>query len=349
MKKRYFCSNAETADVCTELGYLLHAGIGGADALTLLAEDETKPALKSALEEMARRADDGLSLGEVFGEAGCFPGQVSRMLTVGEKTGRTEEALEALAADCGAKAELEGRLKSALLYPSILLLIMLAVIAVLLVYVLPVFQTVYAQLGGSLTGIAGGLLNFGRGLGRGMPVLIALFCAAAVFLTLFSAVPAFRGRILSAWQARRGDKGLSGRMNAAAFARGMALAMASGMETEEAVESAAGLIPSEAESRKKAEACVEALRGGAETAAALRESGLVPPGQCRILEAGIRGGAGEIAMDRIARRLTEESEQAMEDALSRVEPAMVIVTSLLVGVILLSVMLPLVHILSAIG
>lgn len=54
-------------------------------------------------------------------------------------------------------------------------------------------------------------------------------------------------------------------------------------------------------------------------------------------------------MEKIADDLSEESELALEDRVSRVEPALVLVCSILVGLILLSVMLPLMHIMSAIG
>ena len=54
-------------------------------------------------------------------------------------------------------------------------------------------------------------------------------------------------------------------------------------------------------------------------------------------------------MEKIAADLSEESEAAIEDAVGRVEPALVLVCSLLVGLILLSVMLPLMHIMAAIG
>ena len=54
-------------------------------------------------------------------------------------------------------------------------------------------------------------------------------------------------------------------------------------------------------------------------------------------------------MEEIARRLTLESQEALEAKVARVEPALVLVTSVMVGVILLSVMLPLMHIMTAIG
>ena len=81
----------------------------------------------------------------------------------------------------------------------------------------------------------------------------------------------------------------------------------------------------------------------------MRDSGLLPSAACRLLELGQRGGAGDAAMEKIAADLSEDSELALEEKVSRVEPALVLVCSILVGLILLSVMLPLMHIMSAIG
>lgn len=88
---------------------------------------------------------------------------------------------------------------------------------------------------------------------------------------------------------------------------------------------------------------------GASLSAAMGESGLLPAGACRLLEIGQRGGTADAAMDKIARDLSEDGEAALEELVSRVEPSLVLVCSILVGVILLSVMLPLMHIMSAIG
>ena len=70
---------------------------------------------------------------------------------------------------------------------------------------------------------------------------------------------------------------------------------------------------------------------------------------CRLLELGLRSGSGDSAMEQIARQLSEESEMALEETVGRVEPTLVVITSVLVGLILLSVMLPLMHIMTAIG
>ena len=64
---------------------------------------------------------------------------------------------------------------------------------------------------------------------------------------------------------------------------------------------------------------------------------------------GFRSGCGDSVMTQIAQQLAEDSDAALEARLSQIEPIMVLSTSILIGVILLSVMLPLLHIMSAIG
>ena len=125
------------------------------------------------------------------------------------------------------------------------------------------------------------------------------------------------------------------------------MGMASGLPLEEALGLSAGLV--EGGARRRCEDCRKRLDNGEALSAALKASGLLPASQSRLLELGQRGGAGDASMEKIARDLSEEGEAALDAAVSRVEPALVLLCSVLVGLILLSVMLPLMHIMSAIG
>ena len=81
----------------------------------------------------------------------------------------------------------------------------------------------------------------------------------------------------------------------------------------------------------------------------LEAAELMPPSTCRMLTLGLRSGTGDSVMEDISRRMQEDANNALESMVARVEPALVLVTSVLVGVILLSVMLPLMNIMTAIG
>ena len=346
MKK--MISHEEISSLSLELSLLLHAGVGAGDALTLLAEESDRE-YKEMLAGMARRVDEGESLSAAMRETGRFPAYVCGLLEVGEQAGRTEEALGALSRYYEDRARMDRRLRSALLYPAVMLVLMLVVIAVLLVKVLPIFDDVYASLGGRLTGLAGGLLALGRGLDAAMPVLWALLALLAAFLVAFAAVDSFRTKVMALWRGSRGDKGVSRQMNTARLAQALAMGMASGMPLEESVSLAAGLMEDIPAAKGRCLDCRTRLDQGERQGAALRESGVLPAAACRLLELGQRSGAGDSVMEKIARDLAVESEAALEEKVSRVEPALVLVCSVLVGLILLSVMLPLMHIMAAIG
>ena len=332
------------ASLCLELSLLFHAGVSTGDALSLLAEEGLH---RDILTDMAERVDSGLPLSAALRESGVFPTYVCGLVEVGERTGRTEEALAALSRYYEDRVRLTRRVRSALLYPAVMLALMLVVIGVLLVKVLPIFDDVYASLGGRLTGVAAGLLTLGQWLEKAMPVLFVLLAAAAVLAALFAGVKPFRERLAALWQNSHGDKGVSRKLNNARLAQALAMGMASGLPVDEAVALSEGLM--EGAARERCESCRKRLEEGGSLGDALKQSGLLPARQSRLLELGQRSGAGDASMEKIARDLSEEGEAALDALVSRVEPALVLVCSVLVGLILLSVMLPLMHIMSAIG
>ena len=78
-------------------------------------------------------------------------------------------------------------------------------------------------------------------------------------------------------------------------------------------------------------------------------SGLFAPLYCRMIAVGFRTGSIDPVMAEVARRSAEQVDDKMEALLNRIEPTLVIIMSVMVGLILLSVMLPLMSIMSAIG
>jgi len=340
--------NAEISDLCLGLSILYHAGVGVSDGLLLLAGEQEGEAA-AVMKELADRVDEGQTLSQAVAGCGRFPVYVGGLLRVGEEAGRTEEALVALARFYEDRARLDRRIRSALLYPSMLLLIMLAVVVVLLVEVLPVFDEVYAGLGGSLTGVAGGLLRLGEGLKQAMPLLLVLLAALVTGIVLFAASDRFRDRLLGGWRRRFGDRGITLRISMARFAQTLSMGMSSGLPIEEAVALGAELLEDVPAVQRRCKACLALLDEGTPLAAAMSKTGMLPRAECRLLELGIKSGTGDVTMETITRRLTEESEAALEDKVAQVEPALVVVTSVLVGLILLAVMLPLLNIMTAIG
>ena len=124
--------------------------------------------------------------------------------------------------------------------------------------------------------------------------------------------------------------------------------MKSGMVAEEAL-SLAAVTLSGTPAAERCIACADALAAGEALGKALRKVALLPAASCRLLELAEKGGCADTVMAEIAEKMARSGEDELEKALGRVEPAMVLICCAIVAAALLSVMLPLMNIMSAIA
>ncbi len=332
-------SHGNIAHLCRSLALLLHSGITPAQGCQLLAREGAVP--KGLTEEL----DQGIPLSDAMDKTGVFPPVVPALVRVGEETGNLEAALNALADQFDYRRRTGEQLRQALAYPCLILLLMLAVLTVLLVQVLPVFQRVYASLGGSLTGPGAWLLELGKGLKMALPALgLVILVVGAAGMYLFR-----HPEIGKSLLAPLADRGLLRRFRNARFVRALAMGMNSGLTAESSAELAGLLLEDSPKSAARYHRLQEALAAGEDLAEALEVGGFLSPAQSRLLAVGLRSGSGESIMALLAQQLEEEACRALEAAAGRIEPTLVLIASALVGGILLTVMLPLLNILSLIG
>lgn len=338
-------SDQKISQLCGALAMLLQAGVMPADGCFLLAREEADPLLT----HLGEGLDRGKTLSQAMADSGVFPPEIPAIIRVGEDTGRLEEALRSLADHYAYRDRTARQLRQALIGPCLILVLVLTVLTVLLVKVLPVFQQVYASLGGSLTGPGLWLLKLGQGIASLLPVLLT--AAAAVCLTV-GALCCHRGlgrRGEAFWRRHFGDRGFLRKFHNARFARGLAMAVSSGLEFAEGAQLAALPLARIPGAARRCEKLRQSLEAGGDPAGALEEAKLFTPAQSRLLAVGLRSGNGEGVLTAIARQQEEAAAESLEAAAAVLEPAMVLVASVLVGGILLSVMLPLMNILSAMG
>ena len=347
--KKNTLSNEELSAFCLQISLLIHAGINLADGMHLLVEDEQDENKRAMLSVMADVLDEGKQMSDAMTETGCFPSYVIHMTAAGEDTGRLEQAFRSMAEYYEGRYRLRERIKSALVYPVVLLLLMLIIIGILLIRILPIFEQVYEQLGGRMDGLAGGLLVFGKSLQAALPV-IGLVIAVLFFVGIVV-------RLHSGWRAKAEklflhvteNFSVAKKISVSRLAAALAMGLMSGLRSEDAMELAASFQQEEIKAKKKHELCKALLEEGKPLADALKESELLEPMYCRMLALGAKSGTADTVMEEIAARLEEDAETAMEKLVGKVEPTIVIVTSLLVGIILLAVMLPLMNIMATIG
>lgn len=338
----------DIARICRALALLLHAGINPADGIYLISRDAQSP-LTEQLERIAGELDRGIPLSDALAQSGMFPEYAWRMVRTGEKTGRLEDALNALGDYYEQRHQLHRQVRSAVTYPAMVLLLMLLVLGVLLVKVIPVFDRVYNSLGSQLSGLSAGLLYLGQGLDRILPVLfIVVLCIVVTALVVWFS-PKLQSTIKKYLYARFGDRGIARKFNNAHFASALAMGLGSGMDMDTCLELALDLLGYAPGVAKRCATCIQSIKAGTSVRDAMEKSELLPPKQCQMLSIGIISGTSDNVMAAIAQTMQEDAQESLSNTIAKIEPTMVLLCALFVGLILLSVMLPLLDILSTLG
>jgi type IV pilus assembly protein PilC len=334
---------------CRELHQLVRTGIPLAEGLTMLREDETDPDTRSWLEALCRSTEEGLPLASALRETGAFPAYMTDMVSLAEETGRLEDVLLSLQRHYDRQLRMAADIRGAVAVPVTLFAVMVAVVILLVTQVLPVFDRVFAQLGVRMGAVATGMMNAGAVLakaGTGIAVVLVAAAAAALVIAL---VPALREKFAAGFRRSFGGRGILGQMAAARFASSMSMAVASGLSMEESVALSAKLCGGAKEIDEKTERCRKEIEEGGSPADALADSGLFSGRDCRLLKLAEQTGSLPDTLEDLAQRQEEESLRRIDRTVGAIEPAIVVITSALAGVILLSVMLPLMGLLSTIG
>jgi len=142
---------------------------------------------------------------------------------------------------------------------------------------------------------------------------------------------------------------LARRMAESRFSSAMAMGMASGLNIEDSFRTAMKFQDTTPKVQERYNACLERLERGEPLAESFRTEKILEASYCRILDLGAKSGTSDDAMAEIARRMDDAVQMDIERKVGKIEPTIVIITSILVGIILVAVMLPLVNIMSSIG
>lgn len=338
-QKQQFLSNAELAAFFSQMAMIQHSGIPAVEGVTMMEEDAADEATKALLASIHQVIDETGSLHPALEASGVFPSYALNMIRIGELSGNLDEVMSSLSDYYEREDIIHKEIRSAVTYPLVMVGIMVAIVAILLVRVMPVFQQVYRQLGSDMTGLSGTLLNLGNFLGSyGYLILLALAVLGA----------------LGFWLVRNKKvelpflRDFREKISAGRFASGMALTLSSGLDTDESLDMIVDLVNDD-RMGEKIKKCREMTGEGMEFSEALAQSGIFSGLYSRMISVGYRVGSVDMVMKKVAQRYQEETQDKISSLISVIEPSLVALLSLVVGVILLSVILPLLGILSGMG
>lgn len=337
------------ADLFRQIALMMKSGVSLNETMHILSSEESDPSSKAVLEKMAALMDGGESFTDALEAAECFPSHAVGLIRVAEHVGRTEETLRSLADYYETQHRIKKSLRSALILPSTLIVLMLAVIVVLLSYVLPVFDDVYKSLGGSLTGFAGALLSLGEWINTAMPVIGIVVGLALVVGAIIAMIPSAESAVKKLFGRIMGDRGVNKQLNNARIAQALSMVLASGMPVEEGIELARKLFSDDSPVSKRCDNCSELMESGVGLVEALSKAEILSASSAQMLSVGLRTGNADEVMQQITERMWNEAQEELESRVSKLETALILTASFIVGSILLAVMLPLINIMNTIG
>ena len=339
-KKQQMLGNLEIAAFCDQLSMIVSAGIPIYEGISILQEDAPEEETAEILSVISNSLDHGSSFCDALRETNVFPKYVLDMIGIGELAGKLEEVLNALTGYYKREESIQNSIKNAVTYPLLMIAMMLAVILVLIAKVLPVFHQIYMELGSDLTGFAGAMMRFSDALNQYLFVIVIVLIAAAAGIFLTSKSDAgqkfFKKRPLALSTA------------ASRFANCMALALSSGLDTDQGLMLAEQLVdnPYMASRIKKCRDLTASGRGFAE---AVLTSGIFSKIYTSMITIGFRTGSMDEVMHQISEEYEEETDKQIAKFISVLEPTLVIILSIFIGLILISFLLPLIGIMSSIG
>lgn len=341
-------SNQEIASFCSQTAMLFRAGITPEESINILLNDSNSNGGREILQGILDVCKQGDTFSKALQQSDVFPNYVLHMIAIGEESGNLDDVMQSLADYYEREDSISDSIRSAVTYPFIMIVIMLLVIFVLLGKVMPIFNQVFIQLGSEMSGISATLLGMGKALNR-YSLIITLVLVLLVCLYFFS-VKTKKGRTLSArfLSVFPLTRGFYEKLAAGRFASGMALTISSGMDTFSSLDMVSELTEHNGMQAKIA-ACKRSIEEGSNFAEALTSANIFSNLYSRMVSVGFRTGSIDTVMQKIADAYDRETERKIRSIIGILEPTLVIILSLIVGLILMSVIFPLMGIMSSIG
>ncbi|HEY3317239.1 MAG TPA: type II secretion system F family protein [Coriobacteriia bacterium] len=320
---------------------MINAGLSLTKCLGILAGQTESPNLKAAITQVARDVESGQSLSDSMGKhAKTFPNIFINMVRAGETGGVLDEVLLRVADHFESEAALKAKIKSAMTYPIAMFVLVMAVAAGMLIFVMPVFQQMFQSMGGKLPGLTQALIdlsNFLRGVGG--IVVAAVSVGLGFAFRAWKETPA--GRLQ--WDTIRlklpvvGP--LSRKMALARFTRTFGTLVSAGVPILSALDIVGDTAGNEvvAQAVKKIRA---AIKEGETIAKPLSEAPVFPSMLVQMIAVGEETGALDSMLNKVADFYDEEVSSSVDALTSMIEPLMMAFLAGVVGTMVVAMYLP---------
>lgn len=333
---------------CYQMSIVIKSGIGISEGVEMVSEEMTDKRMILALGEITKDLEQGNTFYSCISKQEIFPIYMKAMIRIGESTGSLDDIMAYLSNYFERNAKLSQKIKSAITYPLILLALMSAIILLLVLKVLPMFNDILDNVGGDMPSATKVVLNISIGIRNYAGVILILLLVIVAGLYFYFKTSSGK-RLLDQLRVKIPFiRSVNRKIYAARFSMVMSILIKSGIEHEEALDMVVEVIGNDYVGAQIA-SCKQKILDGSDLKSAYLETGIFSRLFAKMISIGYKTGEMENMMNKISGICENEVENSLNKATAIIEPVLVIILSLVVGAILLTVMLPLINIMSSIG
>lgn len=323
-----------------QLATLLAAGSPVSDALSAVAEQMDKPHLKSVILGVRARVLEGHTLAYALGQfPDAFPELYCATVGAGEQSGHLDVVLTRLAEHSERAQSMRQKVQQALIYPSMMTLVSIAIVSFLLVFVVPKIIAVFSSTGQALPTATLVLIDISWLIRKaGLWLLLLLLIALYLFKRLLK-TPAYRYRWHQFLLRLPFISYLITNVNTARFARTLGILSSAGVSVLEAMRVASRLVLC-LPIQEAIEAAVVQVKEGRSISRALKETGYFSPMAIHLIASGEQAGELDSMLAHAALHQEEEVTRIINTGLTLLEPMIIVLMGAVVLFIVLAILLP---------
>ena len=334
-----------------QLAILLDAGLPLIRSLKTLERQAKNPSVKTILGKVAYSVEGGSTFSEALAQhPKSFDKLYLNMIRAGEAAGKLELILTRLAGFREKAAKIAGKVKSAMVYPAIVLTIAIGITIFLMIFIVPKFEVMFSEMldGAQLPAIT----RFVMGVSRWMQdnIIVAIVIVIVLVIATKLTLKTEKGRFYF-------DKGiynapviglLISRNAISKFSRTLGTLMGSGVPVLNALQIVRDTAGNELVS-KAVQQVHDAVKEGEPMAPPLSATKIFPDMVISMIEVGEETGKLPDMLEKIADTYDEEVDNAVSALTSMIEPLMIVFLAVIVGGIVIALFSPLITIIQTLG
>jgi len=328
---------------------MIDAGLPLVQCLDILSRQQPNRTFKKILTQVKESVESGSTFADALKKhPKAFDELYVNLVAAGEVGGILDTILNRLAAYIEKALKLKKQVKSAMTYPTTIIGIAVVVIAVILIFVIPAFEKMFADFGGTLPAPTQMVINLSNFIQHYILVIIGGFIATVWLIKRIYRTPKGREKI-DDWALKAPIFGILIRKVAVAkFTRTLGTMISSGVPILDGLE-----IVAKTAGNKTVEKAIyrvrQSISEGKTIAEPLEKSGVFPPMVCQMIAVGEQSGAIDTMLNKIADFYDDEVDDAVGNLTAMMEPLLMLFLGTTVGGLVIAMYLPIFKLAGTVG